>query len=116
MKCEKALLMIDKYIEDKLSPRELQEFITHVKNCSECYEELEMFYVINVGMKYFDEEKLDSYNFPRMLKEDLEQKVVRLQKRKLQIQLGSVFGGFGLVCVVLFLLHIFGVLQIPGLW
>lgn len=116
MKCEKALLMIDKYIDNKLSHRELQEFIDHVKSCPECYDELETFYVINVGMKYFDEEKLDSYNFPNMLKQDLEQKIARLQRRKLRIQLGIVFGGFVFVWVVLFLLHILGILQIPSLW
>ena len=52
MKCERALHLIDKYIDNKLSPRELREFIEHVRSCPECYDELETFYVINVGMKY----------------------------------------------------------------
>lgn len=116
MKCERALHLIDKYIDNKLSPRELREFIEHVRSCPECYDELETFYVINVGMKYFDEEKLDSYNFPKMLKQDLEKKTVQLQRRKLHLQLLIVLGGFVVVWIVLFLLHLFGILQIPSIW
>ena len=71
MKCEEALTKIEAYIDHTLSGRELEEFLEHVKSCRECYDELETYYIISVGMRYLEEENLESYNIPKMLQEDL---------------------------------------------
>ena len=55
MKCEEALTKIEAYIDHTLSGRELEEFLEHVKSCRECYDELETYYIISVGMRYLEE-------------------------------------------------------------
>ena len=50
MNCVDALSKIDDYIENRLSGRELEEFLEHVETCKECYDELEIHYIIKVGM------------------------------------------------------------------
>ena len=56
MKCEEALLKIDAYINDSLSIKETEEFLAHIRECPECYDELETYYTINVGTKYLENE------------------------------------------------------------
>ena len=58
MKCEEALTKIEAYIDHTLSGRELEEFLEHVKSCRECYDELETYYIISVGMRYLEEENM----------------------------------------------------------
>ena len=60
MKCEEALTKIEAYIDHTLSGRELEEFLEHVKSCRECYDELETYYIISVGMRYLEEENLEA--------------------------------------------------------
>lgn len=56
MKCEEALTKIEAYINHTLNGRELEEFLEHVTSCQECYDELETYYIISVGMRYLEEE------------------------------------------------------------
>ena len=76
MKCEEALTRISAYIDNTLSGRELEEFIEHVEHCPECYDELETYYTIKVGINYLEQDRQDAYNIPQMLKKDLERKKV----------------------------------------
>ena len=68
MKCEEALTRISAYIDNTLSGRELEEFIEHVEHCPECYDELETYYTIKVGINYLEQDRQDAYNIPQMLK------------------------------------------------
>lgn len=110
MKCADALSKIDDYIANRLSSRELEEFLEHVKSCRECYDELEIHYIISVGTKYLEEEDPKSYNIPCMLKEDLLEKEKMLKKRReLKIMFGVlmlILAGAGIVAVLIFLGHI----------
>lgn len=74
MKCEEALQKIDDYINNNLSYKDLEDFLTHIQTCPDCYDELEIYYTISAGMKYLEEEQLESYNIPQMLKTDLKKR------------------------------------------
>ncbi len=82
MKCEQAMQMMDMYLNDELSPKDLEAFLEHIKACPECYDELETLFTITVGIKYLEEEHHESYNIPQMLKDDLKKKDRKLKKRK----------------------------------
>ena len=43
MKCEDSLTKIEAYIHNKMSYRELEDFLEHVKECPDCYDELETY-------------------------------------------------------------------------
>ena len=83
MKCEEALTKIEAYINHTLNGRELEEFLEHVTSCQECYDELETYYIISVGMRYLEEENLESYNIPKMLQEDLHTRERRVRRRNI---------------------------------
>ena len=51
MTCQEAEKLVVPYIKDELSPMELEEFIDHIKNCPNCREELEIHYMVDVGLK-----------------------------------------------------------------
>ncbi len=82
MTCEQIMQMMDMYIKDELSPKDLEAFLEHIKTCPNCYDELETLFTITVGIKYLEEEHHESYNIPQMLKDDLKKKDRKLKKRK----------------------------------
>ena len=55
MTCVEAEKMVIPYINDQLSVTELEDFIEHIKTCENCREELEIHYMVDVGLKKLDE-------------------------------------------------------------
>ena len=82
MKCEVAMQMMDKYINDELSPKELAAFLAHIKTCPVCYDELETLFTITMGIRYLEEEYHESYDIPQLLKDDVKKKDRRVKRRK----------------------------------
>ena len=39
------------YMKDELSPTELEDFLDHIHTCENCREELEIHYMVDVGLK-----------------------------------------------------------------
>ena len=56
MTCMEAEKMVIPYIKDELTIDELEEFLDHVTDCDNCMEELEIHYMVDVGLKKLDEE------------------------------------------------------------
>ena len=54
MECRTAQRMIPRYIQGDLKGSELNDFLDHVMNCQECYDELEVYYTIDAGLKELD--------------------------------------------------------------
>ena len=55
MTCMEAEKMVVPYMKDELSPTELEDFLDHIKTCENCREELEIHYMVDVGLKKLDE-------------------------------------------------------------
>lgn len=104
MNCLQCQSKITQYIEEKLSENEIQDFIHHVKECSNCYEELDIYYTLLIGMKYLDNEENLPVDFRLQLNERLNQDASMLQRRK-RIKISFWF--IGLVTVV-------GILTVSG--
>ena len=73
MKCEEALLKIDDYINDSLSCKETEEFLEHIRQCPDCYDELETYYTINLVPTLIDDSYLRSYDISGRTIADLPQ-------------------------------------------
>ena len=104
MKCEEALTKIEAYINHTLNGRELEEFLEHVTSCQECYDELETYYIISVGMRYLEEENLESYNIPKMLQEDLHTRERQVRRRNILPENSRFF----LVCLFFIVILVLG--------
>ena len=116
MKCEDSLTKIEAYIHNKMSYRELEDFLEHVKECPDCYDELETYYTITVGMKYLEEERLEAYNIPQMRREDLKKK--ERYVRRVHAVTGALFTGglIGLIVAAVLMLLYLGRIEMPVLF
>lgn len=72
MTCIEAEKMVIPYIDDKLSLSELEEFMEHIKKCENCREELEIYYMVDVGLKKLDEDG-GTYDIAGALRRKLEE-------------------------------------------
>ncbi|MCD8249124.1 MAG: zf-HC2 domain-containing protein [Lachnospiraceae bacterium] len=61
MNCKQVQRLLVPYINGDLEEREEDEFVRHVRHCSECYEELEVYSTVFAGIRQLDgdEEKVD---------------------------------------------------------
>lgn len=86
MKCEKVQGCIDAYIGHSLTRKELFAFIQHVKECPECYHELETYFIVDHTIRYLDDEGDGTYNIKKLLDEDLNRRLAKLKRRNILLQ------------------------------
>lgn len=89
MTCNEVQRLIMPFINGELDIQQLEEFTQHINTCSDCMEELEVYYALVSGMKQLDEDKELSNNFHKdlinLLKESedklLHFKLLHIRKR-----------------------------------
>lgn len=84
MLCNECQSMIRDYLKDRLTPKELERFLVHIRSCPECYEELETYFIISFATRLLDEGAEVSYDLTGILKEDLEKKERMLRRRRMR--------------------------------
>ena len=82
MNCLEAQSKIVAFIEDKLDNGEKLEFIRHIRGCSNCAEELEIYYTLMVGMKQLDDDIVPTISYKEQMKEKLNSEYKHLQNRR----------------------------------
>jgi len=85
MNCELAKNYVDAYIKQTLPERIQEEFVRHVKECPQCFQELETYYIVDVTLNYFDNDKDDTYDIRGLLQNDLDKRLKKCQNKKLLI-------------------------------
>jgi hypothetical protein len=80
--CSMAQNMITPYINDRLSMQETERFIRHVETCSECKEELWVYYTIMTGMKKLDDDENMSMDFTAELRRKLKKSEDKILRHK----------------------------------
>ncbi len=73
MSCRRFQQQLNKFIKDEIDPEELDFFISHAKNCKDCYEELEINYMVNVGLEMIENDDKASFDLAGQLKKKLSQ-------------------------------------------
>lgn len=75
MKCIEFQRLIPDFISDRILEDDkyeyLEDFIEHSKECAECYDELEIHYMIMEGLDKLENDSKASFNF----KEELQKKL-----------------------------------------
>lgn len=79
MDCKRAQQDIMPYIERRLSDRETEDFIEHIRGCEACSEELEVYFTIYYALEQLDREDQGSYDISHLLENDLKQAEKRVQ-------------------------------------
>ncbi len=79
MTCLEAEKLVIPYINDRLSISELEDFMEHIETCENCREELEIHYMVDIGLKKLEEDD-DAYDIVGDLRRKLEESAAVLRR------------------------------------
>ena len=102
MDCREAQALIVPFIEGELTDEQTEAFIQHIENCTDCYDELEVYYIVMVGVKQLDEEEHMLVDFKGDLKKYISNKkeqIARKHSRSTRRKLGGMVMIVLLLCV-----------------
>ena len=64
MNCSKFQLYINDFLGEKIKDEKvLSDFIEHALGCQECYEELEIYYTLQIGLELAEKDASMSFDF-----------------------------------------------------
>ena len=112
MDCKEAEKLIQPYVQGNMPEKEMEPFISHIRKCHTCHEELETYFIVNRAMAYFEDDAPDSYNLTGLLERDLEKKA---RHRRYKDTFFRVLMLILVLFLVLLALHYFEVIELPWL-
>src|SRR5574344_1753806 len=77
MECSEFIKCIPDFIDKKLEEDYFDEFIQHAKSCESCKDELEIYYMIKVGLERIETDSSKSFD----IQSDLENTLNYYEKR-----------------------------------
>lgn len=101
MDCREAQSLIVPFIENKLNDEQLEEFLYHIERCSECYDELEVYFIVLSGIRQLDGNEKDISDFKGELGRYIAIKKDELNKKRqhrFRVRLFTVLGSFLILC------------------
>lgn len=94
MNCNEAQALITKYVQDQLDLKTLEEFLHHVNNCPDCLEELEVYYIVFMGIKRLDNDENIAIDYHEQFKQSLQQSALQIRRHhKIHLRRRLVFVG-----------------------
>ena len=108
MTCMEAQALITPFINDKLTITELEQFLDHVEECSECMEELKVYFALLTALRQLDEKEEVSSDFDQELRRKIKEaqekilhaKIVHIRKRVIYFAMVIMIGLLTSVSVV----------------
>lgn len=80
MDCREAQSLIVPFIENTLTREQLELFLDHIDHCSDCYDELEVYFIVYSGLRQLDAEEQDISDFKSELKQYILKQRLILEK------------------------------------
>ncbi len=82
MTCKEAEGLVLPYIHHELSDEVTEEFLEHIDGCENCREELEIYYIVEEGIRQLDGDT-GNYNIKGDMEEDILESRQRLYVKRL---------------------------------
>lgn len=82
MNCQEAQSNVLNYINHKLNDEQTIEFIDHIKDCANCQDELEIYYIMMVGLRQLDNGEVLTTDFQKELMDDMKKRYEWIRKEK----------------------------------
>lgn len=73
MDCKTANRMMVPFLEGALSLEETDHFLKHIKECSGCREDLEIYYTVRTAIDGMDQDRFKTYNLKQQFEHDMSQ-------------------------------------------
>lgn len=87
MNCREAQALISKYVQDQLDVKTLEAFLQHVKNCPDCMEELEVYYIVFTGIKRLDEDENIAVNYHTEFEREIKKSELSVKRVKTRVHI-----------------------------
>lgn len=97
--------MVIPYIEEQLCNHDLRMFVNHIKECPECREELETYYIVYKGLMQLDEKEELPMNIIEALNEDLDISNLHLRNMSFFYVLSEILTGLVNISCALLLIE-----------
>ena len=78
MNCMEARRMIMPYVKGELSDRDLEQFLKHIEQCSDCMDELDIYFTVYRVMDILDTGEKHEYDFKKMLQDSIRMSKTRI--------------------------------------
>ncbi len=78
--CKDVEEFLQPYLEDNLKLKDLRVLLTHLKDCHECMDELEIRYLLHEGLKSLE----DGHNFN--LKDELKKRIYQSEQHVMMVE------------------------------
>lgn len=82
MNCQEAQSNIMNYINHNLNNEQTREFIEHIRSCPDCQDELEINYIVMVGLQQLDDGEILSVDFRKKLKDEIDMRYEQAMKEE----------------------------------
>lgn len=101
MTCKETEKAIPLFFEEELEGKELQDFIRHIRSCSDCKEELTIYFLASEGIARLEEGS--SLDLDKELEARIEEQEHRLKLRH-SLKIGFYSMEIILIIIILFIL------------
>ncbi len=71
MDCKTANRMMVPFLEGTLPLEETDHFLKHIKECSGCREDLEIYYTVRTAIDGMDQDRFKTYNLKQQFEHDI---------------------------------------------
>ena len=71
MKCIEARRMVTPFVDKKLTDKETEQFLKHIEHCSDCMDELDIYFTMYKAIDTLDSGIHHEYDFKKMLENEI---------------------------------------------
>lgn len=82
MNCIEARRMVTPFINKELSDKETEQFLKHVEHCSDCMDELDIYFTVYRALDTLDSGAHHEYDFRKMMQEEIRSAKHGIWRRK----------------------------------
>lgn len=115
MNCKEAEYLIPQYLDDSMDKDTLLEFMSHVYECRNCYNELDTFFMVENAMDALEQDDKRSFDLSKLLKQDMNRRWMMIEKNDTSRHLTIFYAIVVAICVIWMLLDLYGILSLSYL-
>ncbi|MDO4490275.1 MAG: zf-HC2 domain-containing protein [Lachnospiraceae bacterium] len=115
MVCKEAENLIPQYLDDSMDKDTLLEFMSHIRECRECYHELDTFFMVEKAMETLKKEEDQSFDLSEILYQDLNRRWLMISRHETQQQLTIFYLIIAVICVIWMVLDLYGIISLSYL-
>ena len=115
MDCKEAEKLIQPYVQGNMPEKEMEPFISHIRKCHTCHEELETYFIVHEVTHQLDDDSSDSVlDFKKLLEQDIRKSRRYIHNRRCMQLAGGTLTI--LLSGILIIFLVFVIFEIKRFW